>query len=188
MLTIRRWIGPVLKTRIINATLHSARSVTCLSDSNSKQKTSRFSGKNGLILLSGLTILIVASVFVSISLLHQRPPASNSSTNNPSANQQAPTVPTIFMCRSNCTSQKFPLPILVDLTDGMNRSEAVNVAKKTFEAALKEAKYAVQYAQETSEGTWTVRFRWGYTGEPLGHWFEAIVNPLDRTIVYDHCK
>jgi hypothetical protein len=68
----------------------------------------------------------------------------------------------------------------------MNQDEAVEVATEVFKASVG-AQYKLKVASVSEQGIWTIVFNWGYLGESLGHWFEAVINPFDQTVDYNRC-
>jgi hypothetical protein len=77
--------------------------------------------------------------------------------------------------------------VTVNLEDGMDQDKATKVGVKVFESSMG-ASYRLRSVRVDEQGIWKVKFDWGAKGEYLGHWFEAVINPFTRTVVYDHCK
>ena len=143
--------------------------------------------KIGLV-VAVILLFLVISALVSISLFRQlSQPNDSSADNSSSANNSLTNTPVIFTVRSNSSGQTFTIIVQINLTDGMDQDEAVIVATKVFNATMT-AQYAVRSVSVDDQFVWTVEFRWGYQGEPLGHWFRAVINPIDRTVVYDRCR
>jgi len=81
------------------------------------------------------------------------------------------------------TQQKHTLRVPVELSDGMDRNEAVQVAYALFNETMGPVQHELVSANMTQEGNWIVQISWDY-----GHWFNATIDPSNRTITYDHCK
>jgi hypothetical protein len=117
-------------------------------------------------------------MLIGIHILSQKP-----SDNNDSDDLVA------FSCHLSGHQEAFTMAVDVDLTDGMDQDEAVFVASTLFDNALGQAVLHQFKSAEVDElGTWKVELAWGYATEGLGHWFEAEIDSLNRTIVYNHCK
>lgn len=144
-------------------------------------------GKTGFVAVVVFIVVIIVSFFVFVYASHQGSPMNDSGENNPPANDSLTNTPIIFTVRSNSSSQIFTIAVQINLTDGMDQDEAVIVATKVFNVTVT-AQYAVKSVSVDDQFVWTVGFHWGYQGEPLGHWFRAAINPIDRTIVYDRCR
>lgn len=78
----------------------------------------------------------------------------------------------------------------INLTDWMNRDEAVLVANSLFDHTLGQTGQLHQLESSDMDelGVWTVELTWGYSTADLSHWFLAEIDPFNRTIVYWHCK
>lgn len=89
--------------------------------------------------------------------------------------------------------QPYPLPyesystqnltVRIDLSDGMDINEAIQVGHALFDDCMGTYQHEVTSANMTQEGSWMVSISWDY-----GHWFKAIIDPADRTIIYERCK
>ena len=130
-----------------------------------------YRGKKGFILFTVAITLLTFPIVIGVSSYFQKPETNK---------------PTSFTCRYNSSNQTFAVSAEIDLTDGMNQDEAVKVATEVFKASVG-AQYQLRTASANEQGMWTVEFDWGYPGESLGHWFEAIINPFDRTAAYNRC-
>lgn len=89
----------------------------------------------------------------------------------------------------------------MDLNDGMNREEAVVVASAIINHSLTNASYEVKLAQDDECGVWRVNFGWEYNslrgitlpdgsvseGLVLGHYFNVVICPQNRTVTYNRC-
>jgi hypothetical protein len=85
---------------------------------------------------------------------------------------------------------KFSVP--VNLSDGMDSSEATLVASRLFEYNMKHKNYEVKETQANGDGTWTVYLLWGSVSasgqvENHSHYYNVHVNVTDRTVEYDRC-
>jgi hypothetical protein len=71
----------------------------------------------------------------------------------------------------------------------MNRDEAVKVATKVFNVTMgQNVLHQFRSANEDEKEIWTIELTWGYSIQDLGHWFEAVIDPFNQTVVYDRCK
>lgn len=124
-------------------------------------------------------------VFVGIFLSNQASPKSNFES---------------FNCLSSSSGQAFSIDVEVELSDGMDQNEAVNVATcalKSIRAVDPEARevYFGSSANLGLDGLWTVKLEWTNVLHtfPPGHWsptflvisesFEALIDPANRTVV-----
>jgi hypothetical protein len=80
-------------------------------------------------------------------------------------------------------SEKHNLTVNVDLSNGMNLSEAVQVAYALFDDCMGTWQREAVSANMTEQGMWAVQLSWDY-----GHWFRATIDPANQTIVYNHCR
>ena len=80
-------------------------------------------------------------------------------------------------------SEEHNLTVNVDLSDGMNMSEAVHVAYALFDDCMGTWQHEVVSANMTEQGMWTVQLSWDY-----GHWFRVTIDPVSKTIAYNRCK
>lgn len=80
-------------------------------------------------------------------------------------------------------SEQHCLTVGVDLSDGMNISEAVQVAEALFGICMGLHPYKVASANRSGQGIWNVELAWDG-----GHWFRATIDPNNKTIVYNHCR
>lgn len=135
-----------------------------------------------------ILVFVVVSALISIFLYRQSLQPNDSSANNqPPANDSLLITPVLFTVHLNSSGQTFTTAVRINLMDGMDQDEAVEVATDVFNATVN-AQYAVKSVNVDEDSVWTVELRWGYQGEPLGHWFKAVINPIDRTVVYDRCR
>ena len=86
----------------------------------------------------------------------------------------------------------FTVRVVVDLNDGMNNDEAIVVAETIFKHELINATYEVKSANATGAEAWTVYLLWGAVSpngyhESHSHFFNVVVNPLNRTVTYSRC-
>ena len=86
-----------------------------------------------------------------------------------------------FTCNAG-TEYAFDFSVGVNLTDGMDGSEATSVATALFEHELKDHVYEVKETQLNDDGTWTVYLLWDGN-----HYFNVHVNAANRTVEYDRC-
>ena len=98
--------------------------------------------------------------------------------------------PVNFTCKVG-SHYEFNVTVKVDLSDGMNSTEAVMVAREIFEHELN-ANYAVKSAEADDSGVWTVDLSWEYdlpSGKPevLSHYFDVTINPQVQTVTYSRC-
>jgi hypothetical protein len=80
-------------------------------------------------------------------------------------------------------SEQHHLTVGVDLSDGMNMSEAVQVADALFDNCMGSHPHKVVSANMNGQGIWTVQLAWDG-----GHWFRATIDPINKIIVYNHCR
>jgi len=142
-------------------------------------------GKTGLIVFS-LCIAFIC-VFVGISLSNQASPKNNLES---------------FNCRFSSGNMTFSIEVEVDLSDGMDQGEAVNVATCALNRILvvnsEERIGSIESSADLDpNGLWTVKVRCTHsiTTWMPGHWgtigtatslksFEAIIDPINRTVEY----
>ncbi len=155
---------------------------------NNGQSQVWYRGEIGFIAFVTLIAVIIFSFLAGFSLYVQKPSAGGLSGN--SSFQFAN-----FTCawaRSGYPNQTFIVTVDVNLTDGMNLDEAIKVATTVFNVTMGQNKlHGLRFADEDENGIWKIEFGWEYaTVTPLylGHWFEAIINPSNQTVVYDRCK
>lgn len=148
----------------------------------------RYRGSKGLIVL--LLCIAFILVFVGVFLNSQASPRSN---------------PTSFDCRSSSGAQTFSINAEVELSNGMDQNEAVNVATIALSKVLvinSEERIGSfgSSADLGRDGVWAVRLKWTrvtdsfFTGvhpgstvpqtQMISGSFEAIVDPVNRTVVY----
>jgi len=148
-----------------------------------------YRGKLGFIFFVMLVTVPVVSAFMAVTLHSQITQPDNH------ANNLSGTVN--FTCwLAGSTSEPFIIAAEVNLTDGMDIKEAIEVATITFETAMGNVSYCIRSANVAGDGIWTVEFSWEYVmGEcsvdvfpHLGHWFEAVINPSNQTVIYNHCR
>jgi len=77
------------------------------------------------------------------------------------------------------------LTVRLNLSDGMSITEAVQVADALFEDCLGSFAYSheVVSANMSGQEMWNVELAWN--GD---HWFRAMINPTNMTILYDRCR
>ena len=80
-------------------------------------------------------------------------------------------------------SEKHSLAVSVDLSDGMNMTEAVQVVDALFSDCMGSHHHELLSANMSGQGIWTVELSWDG-----GHWFRAVVDPVSRTIMYNRCR
>jgi hypothetical protein len=95
-----------------------------------------------------------------------------------------------FTCNAD-SSYAFAVTVEIDLSDGMNSTEAEIVARAIFEHEL-DAVYVVKSAEVDGSGVWTVNLSWEYDvpnveQEALTHFFDVAINPFDQTATYSRC-
>ncbi len=95
-----------------------------------------------------------------------------------------------WTCSKAARNETFIVTVDVILADGMNRDEAVKVATKVVNVTMgQNVLHQFRSANEDEKGIWTIEFTWGYSSETyLGHWFEAVIDPFNQTVVYNRCK
>jgi hypothetical protein len=95
-----------------------------------------------------------------------------------------------YICDRNA-APSFTVTTDVDLSDGMNQTEAVAVAQSIFNHQLQNAAFTVKSAQPSPNGIWTVNLSWGAIingqQEALSHTFGVEINPANQTATYSHC-
>lgn len=131
-----------------------------------------YKNKKGFILLT-VAIALLTFFIVTGVIFHFQKPETNK--------------PTSFTCRYDSSNETFAVAVEIDLTDGMNQDEAVKVATEVFKVSVG-GQYELRTVTADEQGLWTVEFGWGYPGESLGHWFEGVINPFDRTVTYNRCR
>jgi hypothetical protein len=100
-------------------------------------------------------------------------------------------VPIDFTCNAG-SAYAFTVTVAVDLDDGMNQAEAITVAEAIFNHEMANATYEVNSANDSNAGIWTVYLSWGAiypdgTHEVHTHYFNVVIDPLNRTITYSRC-
>ena len=147
-----------------------------------------YKGKIGFIAFVTLISIIVISGLWGFSLYVQKPHTNSLPNNHPFHFVNF----TCAWARIGDPNKTFTVTINVDLTDGMNLDEAIRVATTVFNVTMGQNKlHGLRFADEDENGIWKIEFGWEYaTVTPLyfGHWFEAIINPSNQTVVYDRCK
>jgi hypothetical protein len=95
-----------------------------------------------------------------------------------------------FTCHLAYGDIVFTIAADINLTDWMNRDEAILLANTLFDNVLGHLGklHQLKFADMDELGVWTVELIWGYSTADLGHWFQAEIDPFNRTIVYWHCK
>jgi hypothetical protein len=95
-----------------------------------------------------------------------------------------------FICQPH-SSHPFTVTTTADLTDGMNRNEAIAVAQIVFAHEMHNAAFTVKAAEPSADGVWTVNLSWGAIvngqQEALSHYFDVTVNPTNQTASYSRC-
>ncbi len=144
-----------------------------------------YKGKVGFIASVTLITVVIVSFLVGASLKPNEPPESNAVNNTATENID-------WTCSLYFHNETFIVTVDVNLTDGMNLEEAIRVATTVFNVTMGQNKlHGLRSADEDENGIWRIEFGWEYaTATPLylGHWFEAIINPFNQTVVYDRCK
>lgn len=136
-----------------------------------------YRGKIGFSLAVSLITVIFLSIIVGVSSPRQKT-LTEGTTNN--------SLRTVnFTCSCYFLNNTFTVAVEVNLTDGMNQDEAIKVANKVFEVTIGQAGQPHQFrsASVDEDGIWTIELTWNF-----GHWFEAVINPFNKTVVYNHCK
>ncbi len=87
----------------------------------------------------------------------------------------------VFTCHAG-TEYAFTFAVEVDLSDGMDSSEATLVATSLYEFEMKKDNYTVKSTQDNGDGTWMVFLNWDGS-----HYYNAHVNPTNRTVEYERC-
>ncbi len=91
-----------------------------------------------------------------------------------------------FTCQPN-SNYPFTVSVHVDSEDGITKTEAVLVATKVFAHEMTNAKFVLKSATVVDSGVWTVKFSWGIGQEPLSHYFNVEINPLNQIATYSRC-
>jgi hypothetical protein len=84
-------------------------------------------------------------------------------------------------------NQSFTVTANVDLSDGMNRTEAASVAMGVFSHVLENAACTIKSATSNAEGIWTVNLSWSGNQELPSHLFGVEINPANQTATYSRC-
>lgn len=124
-----------------------------------------YRGKVGFM----LSITLIAAIIVPTVLYLSTKPVRQEFSN--------------FTYHLESQSEEHDLMVNVDLSDGMNMSEAVYVAYALFDDCMGTWQHEVVSANMTEQGMWTVQLSWDY-----GHWFRATIDPASKTIAYNRCK
>ncbi len=95
-----------------------------------------------------------------------------------------------FTCNAG-SSYEFAVTVEVDLSDGMNSTEAEMVARSIFEHEL-DAMYVVKSVEVDDAGVWTINLGWEYDipnveQEALNHFFDVTINPFNQAVTYSRC-
>ncbi len=144
----------------------------------SSRKGAWFRGTAGFFLSVALITSVVFLTLVGIQVLSQKPYENNASNDL-----------IAFSCHPSWDGEAITIVVNINLTDGMNQDEAVLVANTLFDKALGQVVLHQLKSAEVDElGIWKVELTWGYSTEDLGHWFEAGIDPFNRTIVYNRCR
>ncbi len=91
--------------------------------------------------------------------------------------------PVDFTYHLESSVEEHQLAVDVDLSDGMSIIEAVQVADVLFCNCMGAYSHEVVSANMSEQGVWNVEFVWD--GK---HWFRAVIDSIDKAIVYDRCK
>lgn len=144
-------------------------------EGESGQKRGWYKSRLGFIVFVSLIILLVAVVLLVNSIYFQKPAASSLVD---------------FTCHLRNNDEAFNITVNVNLKDGMSLDEAVLVANMVFDNTLGQEgqPHLLDSADVDEHGVWTVELTWGYSTADLMHWFEAEINPFNRTVIYSHCK
>ena len=122
------------------------------------------------------------------------------STNNPTATPTPTPVPTP-------TTTPIPIPVdftingsshtaltvNVDLNDGLNKEEAIQVAKQLIVYAHPHSTHELKSAELNDAGVWIVSLPWGATSpdgyqESHSHIFVAAIDSATRTVQFSTCE
>jgi hypothetical protein len=117
-----------------------------------------------------LVLCISLSIFISFGL--------NAKTVNFTCNAESP--------------YSFNVAVKIDLNDGMNQAEARMVAEAIINHQLNSAIHEFKSANVSDSGIWTINFSWGAISpdghqESLSHYFNVMINPVNKTVTYDRC-
>ena len=156
----------------------------------SDQRRSWYRGWAGFALSVSLLTSLIALILIGYSLYNKNPTTSNLTPNNLTPNNTATSNLVNFTCRLSYDGAAFTIAVDINLTDWMNRDEAILVANTLFDNTLGQSgqPHQLKSADMDELGVWTVKLIWGYSTADLMHWFEAEIDPFNRTIVYNHCK
>lgn len=164
-----------------------------LSDSstpdNSKLKQPWYRRKKSLLVIGAILAFSTVSIAVAVSLKLQEQTLANAVR---------------FACGTSSSNPAFNVTAGIDLSDGMNRQEALIVADTVYARVSGTRRQNVPSSLEfdataNDNGVWTVKFQAVYTitsyFEP-GHSgegtrvvrenFAAIINPFDLTVTYSY--
>lgn len=97
----------------------------------------------------------------------------------------------IFTCHAG-TKYAFTFDVNVDLSDGMNSSEAAAVATSLYEFNMKQTNFELKSVQANTDGNWIVSLSWGIVTpqgevENHSHYYNVFVNSNNRTVEYNRC-
>lgn len=149
------------------------------------QRRSWYRGWAGFALSVTLITSLIALILVVGSLYNKNPTTSNLTPNNTATSNLVN-----FTCHLSYDGAPFTIAVDINLTDWMNRDEAILVANTLFDNTLGQSgePHQLKSADMHELGIWTVELIWGYSTADLMHWFEAEIDPFNRTILYYHCK
>jgi hypothetical protein len=99
------------------------------------------------------------------------------------ADEEKQKQPVDFTYHMESIRQQNHLTVSVDLSGGMNISEAVKVADALFDKSMGQRPHKVVSAKVSGQGIWNVELTWDG-----GHWFRAAIDSVNKTITYNHCR
>ncbi len=101
-----------------------------------------------------------------------------------------PPVETVFICQPQ-SSKPFNITIQADLTEGMDSTQAAQLAKKIFEHEMVNASCVLDSVSMDYDCSWLVSLSWGAIvnghQEERSHYFDVEVNPVNQTATYTRC-
>ncbi len=134
-------------------------------------------------------VLVLAFAVATVSLLIAAPAlfsgdapfSADSELGSLSRQESEGTQAVNFTCDAG-TEWAFNVTVWIDLSDGMDREEAVLVAKSLYESIHKNSTCNLKSTQANEDGTWTIYLLWDGS-----HYFNVEVNPHDRTLDFNSC-
>jgi hypothetical protein len=139
-----------------------------------------FRGRAAVVLVSFAIATVSLSMFAAV-LFGGDDFSAGSNLANLSRQESGGAQAVNFTCHAG-SEYAFTFAVEVDLSDGMNSSEATLVATSLYEFEMKKDNYTVKSTQDNGDGTWMVFLNWDGS-----HYYNVHVNPTNRTVEYSRC-